>query len=193
MANLIPDLMVMESEDLEESKAAALDKTPAGNDPDEVFANWYLSQLEQIKHREDVIKEQTQRMLTNTRNQRAALEWRWGAEFRGVVDKKLREQGGKKRSYDFHMGRAGYRKTPGKLQIVDAEAAEKWAIDEKLWAAMKISLRITPMQEVFKLTGEVPNGTRWVEPVDTFYPKQEQLEPELLAMLEGGHEPIIND
>ncbi len=181
-----PSQILLEVAGLDEDKQTALDKTPEGNDPDEQFANWYLARMAGIKQQEEIIKEQTSRMLNNLRHQRAGLQWRYGAEFQGIVDRRLEAQGGKKKSVNFHMGRAGYRSSPGRLQIIDAEAAEKYAIEQKLWHAMRIELRLTPFKEIMELTGEVPDGFTWLEPRDTFYPAApERLDDHTLAMLEG--------
>jgi phage host-nuclease inhibitor protein Gam len=81
-------------------------------------------------------------------------------------------EGKKTRTVSFPNGKAGFRKSPDKLEIEDEKATLAWAKEHKP-EAVKVTESVlkTPLMEGFKATGELPDGVKFVEGVDTFYLK----------------------
>jgi len=80
--------------------------------------------------------------------------------------------GKKTRTVSFPNGKAGFRKTPDKLEIADDKAALAWAKAHKP-EAVKVTESVlkTPLMDNFKATGELPDGVKYIEGMDVFYLK----------------------
>jgi phage host-nuclease inhibitor protein Gam len=150
------------------------------------LATWYMGKVNEIEQMRETIKHQAAAMLNQLDNRMAGLQYRWGGQFRAVVDRKLHMGGHKKKSVDLLTGRAGYRTSPDKVEIVDGEAAAEWAAfncPEALGTSIK---RTSPIKDYIKATGEIPPGIRYVEKQETFYPaiSTKQLTPSHSPQLE---------
>ena len=150
------------------------------------LATWYLGKVNEIEHAKETIKAQAAAMLQQLDNRMAGLQYRWGGQFRAVVDRKLHMNGHKKKSVDLLTGRAGYRTSPDKVEIVDGEAAAEWCAFQCPEALGTTIKRTTPIKEHIKATGEVPPGIRYVEKQENFYPAitRHQLTPSHSPQLE---------
>lgn len=137
------------------------------------LTEWYLDRHAKGKELKERIKAQAAAMIAQVDAELAAIDWRWGAEFRKQVDADLAATKGKRKSVKYLTGTAGYRQTPGKLVFKDAEALVQWA-SENLPEAIKLTARKTPVAEHIKLTGEIPPGVEWVAPCNQFFPAAEQ-------------------
>jgi len=112
--------------------------------------------------------------------------WQWHDPMSKVVAKDIEEQRGKKKSFDYLEGRAGFRKGK-KCKVTDEEEAKAWA-HKHCPEAIKISefLRVSylPTHETdpgeAKEYVDVPGVERWEE--ETFFAKGN------VAKEEGGDE-----
>ena len=133
---------------------------------------WYLKVLAECEFMEDRIKEQAEKMLSAITARRRALEWRFGREFREMVERDLAQQKGKKkRSVEYLTGRAGFRTLPGKVFVQNKEELVNWcAINLPKAVPMEPVLHVTPIMEHFDATGEIPPGCDILAKRDKFYP-----------------------
>lgn len=119
------------------------------------------------------IKEQAAKMIAEREAIRSALHWRWGNEFRRLVEQDVADQAkGKsspKRSVNYVTGVAGFRKTPGRLEIKDAQALESWAARHAP-CCLKLQISKSAVTDHIKATGEIPPGAEYVTEMDRFYP-----------------------
>jgi len=95
------------------------------------IAEWAIGLLYELDAAEERIKalakEHLAFLLSEAKNRRAGLLWKFGQEIRAEVDAEL--AGKKRRSITYATGRAGYRKVGGhkKLMILDEAATIRWA------------------------------------------------------------------
>jgi hypothetical protein len=134
------------------------------------LATWYMGKEHELDEAVATIKLQADAMIRAFERRRDGLRYRWGAEFKAVVDHKLHMQGGKKKSVEFLTGRAGYRSSPERLDIVNPAALIPWCMEHCPSAVEPHIARKTPIKDYIKTTGEVPPGV-------IFNDKQEQLFP----------------
>jgi len=166
---------------------------------------WFLGKRGRFADARKAITERYRQYIAHIDAEERALWYRWGDDFYMVVGEDLDRQGGKKKSVKYLTGQAGYRKTKGSLEIVDMQAAKRWAAEHlshaQLVAAIS-SLNKTQLleaveweEEVDPETGEVfvrptnvPDGCTLTPPGDTFYPappKTKHLPKAALKELEG--------
>lgn len=136
---------------------------------DDELANWYLRKAGDFDQAIQTIKDQAAMMIRAIEARKRGLAYKWGGEFKRIIDAKLQSQGGKKRSVDLLTGRAGYRKSPERLTIIDPQKVLDWA-DFNCPEAIKREPRLTPLKKWLEETGEVPPGTHHTESRDVFYP-----------------------
>ena len=102
-----------------------------------------------------------------------ALFWFKGREFKELVDDDLENQKGKTKSVKYWGGKAGYRKTGTRIEVVDQKKATRWVIDyftkDKLSTVLGIA-RTTPLKELFDEEGIIPDGCHVWPAEDKFYP-----------------------
>ncbi len=156
---------------------------------------WLLGKLARIEAAEADIKKRYRELINHCGAEARALFYRYGDTFRSEVDKAMAAQGGKAKSISLLTGRAGYRKSAGRLDIVDVKAAAAWAIDnlerDELIAAIA-SLNKTPLLahvettdlkepaidfatgEEFTTAVAVPDGCVYHLPEERFYPAPPQ-------------------
>ncbi len=143
---------------------------------------WYLGRLEEFKALREVIKVQCNKMLGQVAAREKALQWKWGQPFQAQVNQDLQAQGGKKKSVDYPTGRAGFRSTGGKPQLVIHDEEEALEAAEVVCPdAVTKSLRKADIKE-FLASGHTLPGAELeeTETQDTFYPPMGQ--PELAAI-----------
>lgn len=173
--------------DAEYAAQEALEDKPL----DEWLPSWYLGQQASIDALREQIKQQVEVMMRHLMTQEKALKWKWGAQFQVIVDQKLADQKGKKKSVDFLTGKAGYRTKPAKITIIDRAAVKAWCEEHCLDALELIVQRTTPIKEHIESTGEVPPGIEHTPKHDAFFPAllHPSLEEELRAALPEGDTP----
>lgn len=157
---------------------------------DQWLPDWYLGQQAQIDAMREQIKTQMEVLLRHLMTQEKALKWKWGAQFQVIVDQRLAEQSGKKKSVDFLTGKAGYHVKPAKITITDRAEIKAWCEENCLDALELVVQRTTPLKEHIQSTGEVPPGVEYTPKHDAFFPPllHPSLEEELRAALpDGGH------
>ena len=102
-----------------------------------------------------------------------ALFWFKGREFRELVDLDLENQKGKTRSVKYWGGKAGYRKTGTRIEVVNQKKAVRWVIDNfeegQFVDIFKVS-RTTLIKELFENEGIIPDGCHVWPAEDKFYP-----------------------
>ena len=152
------------------------------------LAEWYLGQQAQIDAMREQVKKQQEVIFRHLMTQENALKYRWGAQFQEIVDRKLSEQTGKKKSVDFLTGKAGYRVKPAKITIKDRAEIKAWCEEHCLDALELVVQRTTPLKEHIESTGEVPPGVEYTPKRDAFFPAllHPSLEEELRAALPDG-------
>ena len=157
---------------------------------DEWLPEWFLGQQAQIDAMRETIKKQSELMHFHLAAQEKALKWKWGTRFQEIVDRKLSDQKGKKKSVDFLTGKAGYRVKAAKITIIDRAEIKAWCEEHCLDALELVVQRTTPLKEYIESTGEVPPGVEYTPKRDAFFPAllHPSLEEELRAALpDGGH------
>ncbi len=102
-----------------------------------------------------------------------ALFWFKGREFKETVDLDLENQKGKTKSVKYWGGKAGYRKTGTRIEVVDQTKATQWAIDnipkDELGEVLKVA-RTSHLKELFEDEGLIPDGCHVWPAEDKFYP-----------------------
>lgn len=141
------------------------------------LAIWYMKKLTEMESVEAMIRQQSQTMLKQIETRRKALQWRWGNEFKAIIDSKLNSQGGKKKSIDLPTGRAGYRAKQASAKVFDEKVVVRWAEINCPEALEKRVARTTPIVEWIEQnpdeeTGEIKPvpGVQYTPSVDSFYP-----------------------
>jgi phage host-nuclease inhibitor protein Gam len=80
--------------------------------------------------------------------------------------------GGKKKSRALLNGTVGWRKTQGKLEVLDKQAFLAW-LERHPKEAGLYSVRIVPIMDALKdhylRTKSIPPGCQWVDETDSFY------------------------
>jgi hypothetical protein len=139
-------------------------------DPEDRIATWVMGKLNELDTTADMVRQQAERMLAALEHRKKAVLWKWGLNLKAAVDRRLALQKHSKKSVDFLTGRAGYRTTPEKMQIVDGSKLLEWCAfncPEALGTEIK---RTTPVKQYIKTTGDIPPGVRWIDKHETFYP-----------------------
>ena len=158
---------------LQESLLAQHAMAESQRGDDDWLAPWYLARLVECDAVSARINSQVKVLLAEVESRRQALARRWGVEFRARVDADIEASGGKKKSVNYSSGRASYRKSREKLDILDDAAFISWA---KMECPDCLEYRIArkgPATEHLKTTGELPPGTALVPAEDKFYPAVE--------------------
>lgn len=132
---------------------------------------WFLGQEAALDGMEERLKEQTKIIQAQIDARRKALHYRWGEQFRAKVLDDLRQQGGKKKSVDYGLGKAGLRVKPEKFQILDGPALTAWC-QENCMDALELKIaRTGPIKDWIKSHGgELPPGCDLFEKREEFYP-----------------------
>lgn len=137
--------------------------------------NWYLGKVNDFKAAREMVKAQTDRLLRQIDAREKALAYNWGEDFRHQVMADLAGQGGKKKSVDYHLGRAGIRTSPARVAVTitnEAQAIEalETACPDAICRSVRISSLI--LLEHVEATGEEIPGVRidQLEAAETFYP-----------------------
>ena len=86
--------------------------------------DYYMKKLVQIKARREVIKAQTERLLSALDSEERALDWRYKARLEAIAEEQSKALG--KRHVDYIYGRAQFRKGT-KTTVEDEQAAIKWS------------------------------------------------------------------
>lgn len=153
--------------------AAELFEQRIGSELD--LQTWYLQEMGKCEFMADRIKEQAEKMLREVESRKRALEWRFGQEFRALVEKDLEQknQGKAKpvRSMKYLTGTAGFRTAPAKLIVLNAKALMDWAslhVPEAV--KMEPKLHVTPIRAHIEATGEIVPGCDYRGKMDRFYP-----------------------
>lgn len=138
--------------------------------------NWYLGKVNDIDAARKRVKEQAKVMIAQLDNAEKYLAYRWGQEFQACVDDDIAKQKSKKRSIDYLQGRAGYRKGRDSLLVNDEDQAIEWA-ETHCPEAVVTSKRLvkTPLLDMVKEHGIIPDGCDYQESKDNFYPAVYQL------------------
>jgi len=135
--------------------------------------NWYLGKLNDFEAAREMVKMQTARLIRQIEARQKALAYKWGDSFRQQVMTDLAEQGGKKKSIDYHLGRAGIRTTPARIAVTIAdEALAITALEATYPELLKRSINKTALREHIKATGEEIPGVHieQLEARESFYP-----------------------
>lgn len=142
---------------------------------DKWLPDWFLGKLAAFDGVEKAIAAQVVLLKAEVATARRALVRRWGPMFREVVCGVLAKS--TKKSVNFHTGKAGYRKTPGRAVVTEPLAAMEWAqkhapaiVQEKTTKTIMLAEAKRVIGAMVAKTGEVPPGFDWVEPTDVFYP-----------------------
>lgn len=137
--------------------------------------NWFLGKKAELDAARERIKEQAAVMLRQIDGVEKALWWHYGVDFMSQVSRDINAQDGKKRSMDYHHGRAGYRKVSSKPTVVidDSEKAVAYAMVSLADDAVKQTVSTKAVLDHFKATGEELPGTHieQTEEKDSFFPK----------------------
>ncbi len=120
--------------------------------------------------RKKSLEEDYQGFQAEIKAKERALFWFKGREFREAVDDALAEQpkSKKSKSVKFWGGKAGYRKTGTRVEVVNQKTATKWALENCL-GALGVA-RTTPLKELFDAEGIIPDGCHVWPGEDKFYP-----------------------
>lgn len=131
---------------------------------------WFLGQEAQLEAMEARLAEQAKIIQAQIDARRKALHYRWGEAFRAKVLEDLKAQGGKKKSVDYGLGKAGLRTKPEKFQILDGPALQAWC-EVHCMDALELKIaRTGPIKDWIKANGELPPGCDLFEKREEFYP-----------------------
>ena len=165
------------------------------------LTEWYIDQFAQAKELKERIKKQTAIMLKEVDRRVEAIQYFCGSDFHERVDRDLYAETNvkkdgtlRKKSINYHTGKAGYRKSPERIKIVDEEKAKEWMFDglpydlffeaihvKKTMALARLiydnvmldvvdGLNSKPFLDHLEATGELPDGCEIVESKDVFFP-----------------------
>ena len=160
--------------------------------PDNIsIQQWYLLERaaieSQMKNVDNQLKEVLAFFSHAAMMHRSRLQQRmnylnttYGTEFMTQVSKDLAKA--KKKSMAYLAGKAGYRKKPDSLEIVD-EALAVADAELNMPSAVKRSILKREVMAQFKKTGEVLGGCRFTKGEDVFFPPIDFVE------LPSGFEP----
>lgn len=138
--------------------------------------DWFMGQIAAIDAQDKVLDEQFDRLRRQSAAKRRALWWRWGREFQARVHQDLQDT--RRKSVDYHYGRAGIRAVPArdKLVVDDPDAAAAYAMMQ-CPDAVKTTVTPTKLYEHMQAHGgELPPGCR-VEKTkagESFFPRPPQ-------------------
>jgi hypothetical protein len=99
--------------------------------------------------------------------------FRYGAQLRDYIARKIAEKGGKRKSLPLPAGTAGFRSEPDKIVVDDDDLLLSWA-KAKQPGLIRVTERVskTALNEHVKATGELPDRGVHVEPArEKFYVK----------------------
>jgi hypothetical protein len=139
---------------------------------------FFLKTLGELDAVEAIAKKNYEKILRQVSARRKGL-WYWrGAEFEQLVAQDIKTQPGKKKSFTYSTGTAGYRKVGGKETVVvfDEVAAIANAKDACPYVVKtETSLRKTELLRYMQRTGEELPGTRLetTPAEERFYPKRD--------------------
>ena len=133
------------------------------------------------------LTEQRDRRLRPLDARERALCARWQAEFEIQVDADISAQRGKKKSFDYASGRAGWRHVKDKLEIADKKAALRWALKNATEACEPVLARKGPLTDWFKEHGEIPPGCVLIPEHEKFFPQSK------LTPAEPNNEEVNDD
>lgn len=137
--------------------------------------SWFLKRHGHVAAERATLMSQYKRKMAVLDAIEKYMTWRWHGTLSGVVEADIEKQKGKKKSFDYLEGRAGFR-TGRKCEIVDEEEAMAWA-HEHCPEAVKVTeyLRVSYLPKKQTPPGEkqsfvdVPGVRRWEE--ETFFAK----------------------
>jgi hypothetical protein len=138
------------------------------------LADWYVLKMVELDDLEERIKEQAKILRNAAETRRKALAWKYGPEFKRIIDDRLATQKGAKKSVTLFTGRAGYRMAKGKVVQHDRKALAAWCVDNCPDALEVTVARTTPIVDAIQKTGEIPPGVDWIPGGDVFYPRTTQ-------------------
>ena len=149
----VEELRVLEADaQLAESRADDMSWLP----------EWCLRKLAEFVSAEEAIKEHSAKLLKQVDTRRRSLLWKWGRQVNAQVNADLRAQGGKKKSFQYATGRAGYRTNPSRDAVaVTDEPVAMAAAARQCPEAIKVTRKLLPseLQKHLKATGEILPGT----------------------------------
>jgi len=150
--------------------------------------NFFLGKLDDCARARERIKEQAAIMQRQVQTIEKALWWKYGVPFMAQV-KQDRLAQGKKKSVDYHHGRAGWRTVGGKPQLIFDDEEEALANAEILCPeAVSRKLKPSEIKAYIEKTGSSLPGTHLeeTEKAERFYPAR----PDALE-LEGDETPLL--
>lgn len=135
--------------------------------------SWFLKRHGHVAAERATLMSQYKRKMAVLDAIEKYMIWRWHGTLSGVVEADIEKQKGKKKSFDYLEGRAGFR-TGRKCEVVDEEQAMEWARGN-CPEAIKVSefLRVSylPKSKTATHPGakqvfvDVPGVRRWEEEV----------------------------
>lgn len=132
-----------------------------------------LAALErQIEQNTEVARRRIEMIRSWMETENAALQRR--ADFlRSLLEQAARAYPypPKVKSRRLPNGTIGSRTVPARLEVVDEEAALRWAEEHGFDGAIRKSVRITPLREYWQSTGIVPEGCQEAPAEERFYVK----------------------
>ncbi len=131
--------------------------------------DWFARTHCRIKDELERIKEQHRRRVSALEGELRALHWRWERAVEGEIRHRL--QGTRKKSVATAWCRVGLRKAQDTIRVVDEVAAVSW-LEQHLPDALNWTPSIlkTPIVELIREAGEVPDGVEFVPEHDAFTP-----------------------
>jgi len=151
------------------------------------LVNRYLDRLDRIAQQRKVIKDQYARINAALDASEAALVWHYGEEVKEQFFADLNNRKGKDKFVDYPFGRIRKAKIGAKLEVVDEAKAIAWA-KKNCKDAVICSERLvkTPLNDMLKADGLIPDGCELSEEREKIYPTLDvnELGPKAKAALD---------
>lgn len=128
-------------------------------DDDDELIGWVLRQVNHLKADIEAIQKQAAVRQRQLETKREAIMHQYGERMREIIDKKVAEVKGDKRSVDTEWGRIGIRKIPGResVKIDDLDRAIG-AATESCPQAIKMDISKSELHRYIQETGEEIDG-----------------------------------
>lgn len=128
-------------------------------DDDDELIGWVLRQINHLQADAEAIQRQAEARTQQLEAQRKAIMARFGERVREIIDKKVAEAKGGKRSVDTEWGRVGIRKVTGRESVkVDDLDKAIGAATESCPQAIKMDISKSTLHKHIQETGEEIDG-----------------------------------
>lgn len=133
---------------------------------DEESAAWVVAKILNCDDEEKRIRANMKRELDEVARRRSFFTNRYLSELKAYADEVLSNDP-RKKSVRVASGSLGYRRKGDGIAVEDESTLIEWA-EENCKAAIKKSLLKTPVNEYFKITGDIPPGCAYQVEVEEF-------------------------